>query len=390
MRRLDRYIGKNVLQAMAVVLLALGGLDFLFTLFEELGETEGQYGAFAALTYVLLILPRHIHDLLPMTALIGALVGLGVLAAGNELVALQAAGIARGRIVLAVMKPALLVIGLGLLLGEVIAPPLEVRAEVGRSLANGEQVGLSRFGHWQRDGSAFMHFNTIEPEGILYGVSIFVFDEQQRMVRNVSAARAVYVDGSVPQTERNAVQGGLVQRARIASETGSASAAPTDSYWVLENGVELVFTHAGSAITSTRNDFIAQGWDLDLTPDLLRVLIVHPDNMAISDLYRYARRFERQGQDADTYYLAFWKKVFQPLTTAVLVLLAISFIFGPLRQATMGSRLFTAISVGLLFTILQNMLHTMSLVYHFEPLVAVVLPLLLCAGLGLLLFRRAA
>jgi lipopolysaccharide export system permease protein len=386
MRRLDRYIGQNVLVAMGVVLLALGGLDLLFTLFEELGETEGSYDTAAALRYVLLTSPRHIYELLPMTALVGALIGLGMLAASNELVAMQAAGVARLRIVFAVLKPALLVIIFGLVLGEFVAPRLELSAQVGKELASGEQVALSRYGHWDRDGSAFMHFNAIAPEGVLYGISIFVFDEQQRMVRTVNAERAVYLDGSVPAV--GAARAGVVQRERIAAApTGTR---PDESYWVLEDGTELVFTHDGETVTGTRNDFTSQGWDLDLTPDLLQVLIVDPDRMAISDLYRYAQRFERQGQDADTYYLAFWKKVLQPAATLVLVLLAISFIFGPLRQATMGLRVFTAICFGLAFTIVQNLLHTMSLVYQFEPLIAVLLPLLLCAAIGAILLRRSA
>lgn len=386
MRKLDRYIGQSVLLAMAVVLLALGGLDFLFTVFEELGDTEGTYDTGDALRYVLFTLPRHIYELLPMTALIGALIGLGVLAAGNELVALQAAGIARVRIVIAVLKPALLVIVLGLLLGERVAPWLEMRAEVGKALASGEQVGLSRYGHWVRDGDAFMHFNTIAPEGILYGVDVFVFDAQQRMVRNVKAERAVYLS-AVAAAERG-VQAGVVQRERVSPEPAAAAAG--ENYWVLENGTELVFTHTEDQVRSTRNDFTSQGWDLDLTPDLLQVLIVNPDRMAISDLYRYAQRFERQGQDADAYYLAFWKKALQPVTTLVLVLLAISFIFGPLRQSTMGLRLFTAICFGLTFTVLQNLVHTMSLVYRFQPLLAVLVPLLLCALLGAVLLRRSA
>jgi lipopolysaccharide export system permease protein len=356
MRKLDRYVGSGVLLAMAVVLLALGGLDFLFTVFEELGDTEGSYDTAAALRYVLFTFPRHLYELLPMTALIGALVGLGMLAAGNELVALQAAGISRGRIVAAVLQPTLLVILAGLVLGEYVAPRLEVRAEVGKALASGEQVALSRYGHWERDGEAFMHFNAIEPDGVLFGVNLFVFDEEQRMVRTVRSDRAVYVDGD----------------------------------WQLENGTEFAFAHEEEGVVGTRLDFDTQRWELDLTPELLRVLIVDPDRMAISDLYRYAQRFERQGQDADTYYLAFWKKALQPVTTLVLVLLAISFIFGPLRQTTMGLRLFTAICFGLTFTILQNLLHTLSLVYQFEPLVAVLLPQLGCALLGLMLFRRAA
>jgi lipopolysaccharide export system permease protein len=384
-RSLDRYIGRNVLLAMAVVLLALGGLDFLFTAFEQLGETEGSYDWSAALRYVLLILPRHLYELLPMTALIGALAGLGLLAASNELVAMQAAGISRGRIALAVMKPTVLVMLLGYALGEYVAPPLELRAEVGKSLASGEQVALSRYGHWQRDGSAFMHFNAIEPEGVLHGVSIFVFDEQQRMVRSVAAERAVYLQPGAG----GIAQAGLVQRDRIDTNTGGEAAASAAAWWVLENGTELVFARDGNDVAGTRNDFASQGWDLDLTPDLLQVLIVDPDRMALSDLYSYARRFERQGQDADAYYLSFWKKALQPLLTAALVLLAVSFIFGPLRQATAGSRLFTAICFGLGFTILQNLLQRFSLVYRFDPLLAVLLPLILCAMLAAVLYRRA-
>lgn len=362
MSRLDRHIGSTVLGAMALVLLVLGGLDLLFTGIDELGETDEIYGAPAALRYVLLLYPRHLYEMLPMTALIGALVGLGALAAGNELVAMQAAGVTRRRIAVAVMKPAVLVMALGMLLGELVAPPLEVRAQVGKALAQGQQVAMSRYGHWERDSNAFMHFNAIEPEGILYGVNIFEFDGQQRLVRSVSAERAFYL---------------------------GADAGEGRFRWSLEAGSETIFDHSTASIAAQQSQFTAREWTLDLSPELLQVLIVDPDRMALSDLYRYARRFERQGQEADTYYLSFWKKLFQPLTTAVLVLLAISFIFGPLREATMGSRVFTAISIGLGFTILQRLVHTVSLVYQFSPLLAVLVPLVLCGLCGLALMRRA-
>lgn len=374
MSRLDRYIGRAVLAAMVAVLLVLAGLELLFTTVDELGETNAQYQAADALRYVLQIFPRRVYELLPMTALIGALAGLGALAGTNELVAMRAAGITRARITLAVMQPAALVMLLGLVLGEWVAPPLEVRAEVSKALASGQQVALSRFGHWERDGEAFMHFNAIEPEGILYGVSIFEFDAGQRMVRSVTAERAVYQAAGGP--------GGIP----IRDLTDQA-----DGAWVLKAGTETRFDYPDAdTLTSATSAFTTLAWPLDLTPDLLQVLIVDPDRMAISDLYRYARRFERQGQDASQYFLSFWKKLLQPFTTAVLVLLAISFIFGPLREATMGSRVFTAISFGLGFTILQRLLQTVSLVYQFDPLLAVLAPLLLCMLLGFWLFRRAA
>ena len=205
MLTLDRYIARGVFLAMALVLLVLGGLDLLFTIVDELGDTSESYGTAAALRYVLLTFPRHVYELLPMTALIGSLAGLGMLAAGNELVAMQVAGVGVGRIVLAVMKPAVVVMVAGLLLGEYLAPRMELRAELGKALSRGEEVGLSRYGQWQRDGSAFIHYNGVDPQGILFGVSLLVFDAEQRLVRSVEARRAVHVPagqaGEAPKAE---------------------------------------------------------------------------------------------------------------------------------------------------------------------------------------------
>lgn len=382
---LDRYIARGVLLAMAVVLLILGGLDFLFTAIDELGDTSDSYGTAAALRYVLFTFPRHVYELLPMTALIGALAGLGMLAAGNELVAMQVAGVPVRRIVLAVMKPAFVVMLLGLVLGEFLAPRLELSAELGKSLSRGEEVGLSRYGQWQRDGSAFIHYNGVDPDGILYRVSLLQFDESQRLVRSVQANRAVYLSEDQAET-------GLVQREANRTQDTDGSTGRGTTRWLLEEGNEARFsyTESGRVASVERKHFPAQQWELDLSPDFLQVLIVDADKMAMSDLWRYAQRFERQGQNASQYYLSFWKKALQPLTTAVLVLVAVSFIFGPLREATMGSRVFTAICFGLLFTILQRLVHNVALVYQFSPLTAVLLPLLLTGLLGAWLFRRAA
>ncbi|MDR0780746.1 MAG: LPS export ABC transporter permease LptG [Pseudomonadales bacterium] len=368
MTKLDRYIARSVIGATLVVLLILSGLDLLFTLLDELGDTNEHYTLFDALEFVLLRLPAHLYEVLPMAGLIGALTGLGVLASSNELVVMQASGVSNLRIVWAVMKPALLLMLLGLVLGQWVVPHSEIRAVVNRASANGNVAGLSRYGHWERDGNTFMHFNTIEPQGILYGVSLFEFDAQRQLLRTVAAERAVY--------------------------TGEAQAGAPN--WVLEQGRERLFTRSdgsdssGASISAEHRQFAALPWRVDLTPDLLQVLIITPDDMAISDLYRYAERFSRQGQNADGYFLSFWKKLLQPLATAALVFVGISFIFGPLREATMGSRLFTAIAFGLGFGIVQRLLQSMSLVYHVAPLPAVLLPILLCGGFGWLLFRRAA
>lgn len=365
MGKLDWYIARQVLAAMLLVLLVLGGLDLLFTVVDELGDTEGGYGTLAALRFVLYTTPRHLYELLPATALIGALAGLGSLAAANELVGMQAAGYSRWHITRAVMQPAVVVMLLGLLLGEYLAPRLELLAEVDKSHARGQSVGLSRYGHWERDGNMFLHFNSVETFGVLYGVTVFEFDDEQRLLRQVAADAAVY-KGAVDSADNTGI----------------------DQPWQLQKGTELRFNHEGAEVTNTQATFAELDVQLDLTPALLQVLIVDPDSMAISDLWSYANRFEQQQLDAGRYFLAFWKKALQPFNTAVLVLIAISFIFGPLRSASMGSRVFSAVSLGLVVTIVQRLLQELSLVYHLPPLSAVLFPIVLCMLAGILLLQR--
>jgi lipopolysaccharide export system permease protein len=115
---------------------------------------------------------------------------------------------------------------------------------------------------------------------------------------------------------------------------------------------------------------------------------VDPDEQSITGLYRFANFFEAEGLDSATYFLAFWKKLLQPISTLALVVLAISFVFGPLRESTMGFRVFVALGIGLFFTIVQRMMEPASLLYGFSPILAVLTPILICAGLGVFIMRR--
>jgi lipopolysaccharide export system permease protein len=90
-----------------------------------------------------------------------------------------------------------------------------------------------------------------------------------------------------------------------------------------------------------------------------------------------------------TYQLAFWQKVGSPLALLMLVLIACSFIFGPLRQQSMGFRLVIALFVGLGFFYLQDFLGYASLVYSPSPAWFVFLPIGIMFVVGSYLLHRA-
>ncbi|HEY7886371.1 MAG TPA: LptF/LptG family permease, partial [Cellvibrionaceae bacterium] len=129
-------------------------------------------------------------------------------------------------------------------------------------------------------------------------------------------------------------------------------------------------------------------WGTEMTPELLNTVVLPPEALSIRKLFEYARYLSEQSLHNSEYALAFWQKVLQPVATASLVLIAISFIFGPLREVSMGQRIFTGVVFGILFRLLQSLLGPSSIVFGFPPFIAVVIPIALCLALGTYLLRR--
>ena len=99
MNILDRYLYRTVLNytAMAMcVLLTLSGLFLFITQQGDIGV--GSYSAGDAFLFTMLNLPQQAFELLPIGALIGALMGLGYLASGSELVVTRASGVSVWRV----------------------------------------------------------------------------------------------------------------------------------------------------------------------------------------------------------------------------------------------------------------------------------------------------
>lgn len=352
MVKLDRYIGSSVFMAILAVLGIILGLATLFAFIDEMSDVSDTYTLMDVASYVLLTAPRRLYDMLPMAALIGCLIGLGSLASNSELTIMRAAGVSIGRIVWAVMKPMLVLMLVGLLIGEYIAPATENTAQANRSLAQGGGDAQSaKHGLWHRQGDEFIHINSVQPNGILYGVTRYRFDEQRHVLSSSFAKRAHFVK----------------------------------DHWQLRDVTTTLFHDKRTEVVAARKE----RWNVSISPELLSTVVMAPESLSITGLWGYIHYLADQGLNNGRYWLAFWVKVLQPLVTAALVLMAISFIFGPLRSVTLGQRVFTGVLVGFTFRIAQDLLGPSSLVFGFSPLFAVLVPAGICALAGLWLLRRA-
>lgn len=354
MKRINRYISLSVSSAIVLVLLVVVALDFISELVDQLGKVDADYTFKEAFVYAGLSVPSSIYDFLPLSCLVGCLIGLGVLASTSELTVIRAAGVSVRRLIFAVMRPIMMYIVLGVFLGEFITPITDQYRESRKAIKLGHKSALQgQRGVWNREGNEFMHFSAVMPNGKLFGITRLKFDDEGRLLSST------YVESAIYQGE--------------------------GSGWFVRNGVSSTVSEQDIATSK----FDTDDWETEVSPKILDVLVLPPEDLPMKRLLSYAEYLERQNQDAQEYRLAFWKKALQPLATLSLVMIAISFIFGPLRQVTMGYRIFTGVMVGILFRTSQDLLGPSSLIFGFSPMVAVLAPVVVCMMIGAVLLKRS-
>ncbi|MDH2431978.1 LPS export ABC transporter permease LptG [Pokkaliibacter sp. MBI-7] len=351
MSMLDRYIARHVLMATGLSLFVLEGLDMLFAFLDELDDLGEGYTLGKIVQYLLYSLPDRLYDMLPISALMGALIGLGMLAASSELTVMRAAGTSMWQLARSLFYPTFLIMLLVTFIGEVLVPHYAPEAESVRAVALGKQDKYaSRYSVWHREGDTFMHFNAVDSRGVIYGVTEYQFSPSRELVSTRTAEQAQYQDG----------------------------------HWTLEHVQDMQLSQ--HEVKTTQQNQVA--WNTQLTPELLRLVVLDPLYLSMEGLWHYGSYLRDQGLESDAYWLAFWQKLLQPIATLALVLVGMSFVFGPLRSVSMGQRVVSGLIVGVAFRLSQQLLGPVVTLSGVSPLLAVMVPIVLCVIAGMYLLRR--
>ncbi|BDY03369.1 LPS export ABC transporter permease LptG [Ferrimonas sp. YFM] len=349
---LDLYIGRTIINTSALCLLVLTGLSGLIKFVDQLRYVgRGDFDIFDVGLYVLFLVPRDIEMFFPIAAMLGALIGIGMLASSSELVVMQAAGMSKFQITLSVMKTAVPLMLTIMLVGEYVAPASEATAREmkAQKISGGNLIGGAR-GSWAKDGDSFVNIGTVQDTGHLQNVTIYHFDKSRNLDKVTFAKQAVF-DGDA---------------------------------WRIIDITDTLMEEKQVTVTEREQD----RWKSTLTPDKLQVVTVHPESLSISGLLDYLDYLKVNQQDPTRYQLALWRKVGQPVTVAVMMLLALSFIFGPLRSVTMGARILLGVVTGFSFYLASEIFGPMSLVANLPPFLGAFLPSMLFAGVAIYLLQR--
>ncbi|MBL4899644.1 MAG: LPS export ABC transporter permease LptG [Colwellia sp.] len=354
MRILDAYIGRIIASTTFLTLAVFVSVSGIIKFVEQMRAVgRGNYDLAHAALYVLYSVPRDIEVFFPMSALIGGLIGIGMLASNSELVVMQAAGLSRLDIIKSVMKTAILLILVSMAVGEWLAPRGEATArEIRAQAISGGSLISSKNGVWANDGDYFVNIGEVLEQGQLKKIQIYRFNEQLKLDSWLSAESAIYQENA----------------------------------WLLSTVVNTQISKQKITTTNLKQ----QIWKSSLTPEKLGVVTVTPESLSISGLIDYLDYLEANEQDPSRYQLAFWRKLMQPITVAVMLLVALSFIFGPLRSVSMGARIMMGVVTGILFFVCNEVLGSLSLVYQFPPLIGAISPSILFISVAWYLISKKA
>ena len=354
-RQMDRHVATTLFKSSAVVLLCLLALVTLFTLVDEFRDITPGYTKGQALEYVLYTTPRQLYELMPYGAFIGALVGLGILANHAELTVLRSCGVSLLRLFGAAAIPVLVLVGANQILGEFVAPAGEAAAGA-LKLDVQRRTGHVSTSHWTREGTLYTEIGGYAEDGELVGVRQYAVQDG-KLTLSRRADRAVFVNDG--------------------EGTG---------HWLLKDVVE---TRIGPQATRVHR-FDELPWHSGTEPELLSAkALFDPTKLSFADLDFQIRYMEREGLDPTRYQIAFWSKALQPVAVLGLVLLALAFVTGPLREVGMGARLAVGLAVGLAFKYLVDLFGPMSVVFPIPPWLAMSIPVAVCWIAGAVLIRRA-
>jgi len=360
-KKVDKLVALSVLGAVMLAWGFLVGLDAFKIFLGEINDVgTGDYTLTKALVFTLLTVPRRAYQWFGYAALIGGLLGMGMLATSGELTALRAAGLSKFRICISVILSLTVLTGLTMLMGETIGPRGEQKAEALALSAKQKDVTIGKGGSlWARDGETVINAKHGRTRATQAGATVELSD--------------VRVFEFTPEGQLTAL-------------SSAKTASHAQGQWKL-NDVRRTEFSGTSATTTTQAQ---TQWQSALDPDVLSKSMIHPEYLATSDLSRNIDYMRRNHQDASSYERAYWGRIFYPFNVLVLAFCAVPFAFGALRTGGLGKRLFVGMALAISYYFFQSAVVSMGAVYNMNLAWANALPSLLLALAAVVYFRRYA
>ena len=341
---IERNISKRVLTSLSLVVVAIGFIDFIFLILNELSDLSSTYSFFDVLKYSILSMPYRLYDLSSYFCLVGVILGLGTLFDQGEIIGTRVLGKSNTRIAIAAFRPIFVIMIFGLLASEFYIPELSQRAEENRLLQK-KNLNEDR-GYWIPSENKINNFLFAPDRETLVGLTIYEFNSNNDPEAIITSNNAYLQEGKWVLSKPKVVK--LNENYHIKDESA---------------------------------------YDLNYSQKELASLL-SPKYLSLSDLF-----FQISNSVSDyrrsQLSLEFWRKSLQPLVTLSLLVLALSFLFGPMRDHRSGQRVVVGIGAAFGIDLFQKLIGSIAVVSNFPIVLSVLLPVILILVFASFVFKRS-
>jgi len=349
----ERYITKTLLNFTLVVLVIWLGIYSLFNYLSEMSRIgEVNYTSLEAFRYIAFQMPEVAYKHASPVILLGCVLGMGHLATTNQLIVLRVSGMSIFRLTMLTIKTALLFVIVIIAIGEIFAPIASEEAEKGRLNALGQPIASqSQEGFWIRDGENFINVQKNIDGKIFRGVTVIEVNSSNKIATVVTSEQATF-DGE------------------------SLDMKNTEIFSIDSNKkIDDIYLKERNSYNKT----------VSFDQDLIDSLKKEPEELTTWNIIKQIQFLSDNKLRSGIFEVELYKRLIKPITLVAMILLAMLFIFGSTRDATLGRKIFFGIALGLSFELLSRIGGAMALSFDFNPVLSAVLPTIVVMVIAIIL-----
>jgi lipopolysaccharide export system permease protein len=266
---------------------------------------------------------------------------------------IRSTGVSTQRIAGAAAIAGLILIGVQLLLGEVLGPPLHEAAKEQKAFSKFNNVSFGGgSGAWVRDGNLIINVARQSGQRQFSGMQIFELSGDHRL-KAIGHA------------------GGATQGA--------------NRTWLLTDYTESRFD--GDKVVAP--PLGQRTMESNVTAGFLGLAVESPQQLTSRALLKLINYLQANSLSARDYLFAFSSRIARTVAILFAVLLAIPFVLGSLRSAGAGTRMLMGLVAGVTLFLLQKLIESGTVVFDLNPVLLAWLPTALLATVTLVLLARA-
>jgi lipopolysaccharide export system permease protein len=155
-----------------------------------------------------------------------------------------------------------------------------------------------------------------------------------------------------------------------------------------ENTASYELNHSKRIVDIQLEEYQQYNTQVTFDQELIASLRKEPHELSTWNLYKQISFLTNNNLTAKPFEVEFYKRIIKPITLIAMLLFSMLFIFGSLRDSSLGKKIFLGVMVSLFFELASRIGGMLSLRFDYNPLLSASIPTVTVLIIAFILLRR--